>query len=123
MVRDQQGQQQEEDDHPNKQQACGDPGLTEPGEESSTGRGEGTDGTRRRQDRQGRCCVGPCRAEHDGHDALRERSDRQGRSEEHTSELQSLMRISYAVFCSKTKDTKTENKKTSELTSYITRLK
>src|SRR3546814_3749862 len=26
----------------------------------------------------------------------------QGRSEEHTSELQSLMRTSYAVFCSKT---------------------
>src|SRR3546814_2092170 len=26
-------------------------------------------------------------------------SARQGRSEEHTSELQSLMRISYAVFC------------------------
>src|SRR3546814_4404097 len=26
------------------------------------------------------------------------------RSEEHTSELQSLMRISYAVFCLKTKD-------------------
>src|SRR3546814_4971230 len=26
-----------------------------------------------------------------------------GRSEEHTSELQSLMRISYAVFCSKKK--------------------
>src|SRR3546814_9956827 len=25
--------------------------------------------------------------------------ERQGRSEEHTSELQSLMRISYAVFC------------------------
>src|SRR3546814_5766090 len=38
-----------------------------------------------------------------------------GRSEEHTSELQSLMRISYAVFCLKTKkstklnDTFTEN--------------
>src|SRR3546814_1591951 len=37
--------------------------------------------------------------------------ERQGRSEEHTSELQSLMRISYAVFClkkkkkEKTKDT------------------
>src|SRR3546814_8883935 len=32
------------------------------------------------------------------------------RSEEHTSELQSLMRISYAVFClkKKTQDTKTE---------------
>src|SRR3546814_11342942 len=28
-----------------------------------------------------------------------------GRSEEHTSELQSLMRISYAVFCLKTKTT------------------
>src|SRR3546814_10821110 len=31
-----------------------------------------------------------------------------GRSEEHTSELQSLMRISYAVFCLKTK--KNQNK-------------
>src|SRR3546814_7118144 len=30
-----------------------------------------------------------------------------GRSEEHTSELQSLMRISYAVFCLKTKNTLT----------------
>src|SRR3546814_5189977 len=29
--------------------------------------------------------------------------DRIGRSEEHTSELQSLMRISYAVFCLKKK--------------------
>src|SRR3546814_7614369 len=34
------------------------------------------------------------------------------RSEEHTSELQSLMRISYAVFCLKKKRTQT-NKKTS----------
>src|SRR3546814_7627302 len=32
-----------------------------------------------------------------------ERFDRGGRSEEHTSELQSLMRISYAVFCLKKK--------------------
>src|SRR3546814_6303973 len=32
-----------------------------------------------------------------------------GRSEEHTSELQSLMRISYAVFCLKKKNT-TNNK-------------
>src|SRR3546814_6171625 len=30
----------------------------------------------------------------------------QGRSEEHTSELQSLMRISYAVFCLKKKTSK-----------------
>src|SRR3546814_6474558 len=29
----------------------------------------------------------------------RRRTDASGRSEEHTSELQSLMRISYAVFC------------------------
>src|SRR3546814_10314700 len=32
---------------------------------------------------------------------------RADRSEEHTSELQSLMRISYAVFCLKKKKTKT----------------
>src|SRR3546814_3913242 len=31
------------------------------------------------------------------------------RSEEHTSELQSLMRISYAVFCLKKKKSKTNN--------------
>src|SRR3546814_1958429 len=31
------------------------------------------------------------------------RGTREGRSEEHTSELQSLMRISYAVFCLKKK--------------------
>src|SRR3546814_8622350 len=37
------------------------------------------------------------------------------RSEEHTSELQSLMRISYAVFCLK--------KKTKEHTTYHTRVK
>src|SRR3546814_2807153 len=36
--------------------------------------------------------------------ALRLRSGRAGRSEEHTSELQSLMRISYAVFCLKKKN-------------------
>src|SRR3546814_10413308 len=34
------------------------------------------------------------------------------RSEEHTSELQSLMRISYAVFCLKKKKTKRKNTKT-----------
>src|SRR3546814_10491940 len=33
-----------------------------------------------------------------------------GRSEEHTSELQSLMRISYAVFCLKKKKTKKQQK-------------
>src|SRR3546814_6256241 len=33
-----------------------------------------------------------------------------GRSEEHTSELQSLMRISYAVFCLNKKKEKTKNR-------------
>src|SRR3546814_9410999 len=37
------------------------------------------------------------------HAFLRAGSAREGRSEEHTSELQSLMRISYAVFCLKKK--------------------
>src|SRR3546814_2460563 len=37
---------------------------------------------------------------HSSHERLQRRSDR---SEEHTSELQSLMRISYAVFCLKNK--------------------
>src|SRR3546814_19383660 len=36
--------------------------------------------------------------------------DRDARSEEHTSELQSLMRISYAVFCLKKKMRTTDNK-------------
>src|SRR3546814_2862948 len=40
--------------------------------------------------------AGTCRAMLDGH---------HDRSEEHTSELQSLMRISYAVFCLKQKNT------------------
>src|SRR3546814_4690096 len=35
----------------------------------------------------------------------KDRPVRNGRSEEHTSELQSLMRISYAVFCLKQKKT------------------
>src|SRR3546814_9634088 len=38
-----------------------------------------------------------------------------GRSEEHTSELQSLMRISYAVFCLKKK---TQQKYTNNKTTY-----
>src|SRR3546814_7748095 len=37
------------------------------------------------------------------------------RSEEHTSELQSLMRISYAVFCLKTKNTKNTPSKQSNM--------
>src|SRR3546814_7922715 len=39
------------------------------------------------------------------------------RSEEHTSELQSLMRISYAVFCLKKKKNNLLSKKTNEVTN------
>src|SRR3546814_5265985 len=42
----------------------------------------------------------PCRPIHSPRDS---RAWRGSRSEEHTSELQSLMRISYAVFCLKKK--------------------
>src|SRR3546814_2594207 len=45
--------------------------------------------------RRGRVAPGPCA--------------RNWRSEEHTSELQSLMRISYAVFCLKKKNIKNSN--------------
>src|SRR3546814_2829119 len=38
---------------------------------------------------------------------LSTKADKKDRSEEHTSELQSLMRISYAVFCLKKQNTNT----------------
>src|SRR3546814_6519242 len=44
-------------------------------------------------------------AAEDGDDALAHQHGAVRRSEEHTSELQSLMRISYAVFCLKKKKT------------------
>src|SRR3546814_1678598 len=44
----------------------------------------------------------------------------QVRSEEHTSELQSLMRISYAVFCLKKKTTKRNNKQSHTITNENT---
>src|SRR3546814_6076537 len=50
----------------------------------------------------------------------RNRRCRVGRSEEHTSELQSLMRISYAVFCLKKKKT---DKLHNEQTQYDATLK
>src|SRR3546814_1139869 len=57
----------------------------------------------RRADRRAQCrhcpARGPARAGPRGRQHRR-------RSEEHTSELQSLMRISYAVFCLKKKTTK-----------------
>src|SRR3546814_6869266 len=60
------------------------------------------------------------------HELARERFHRnpaelfghEARSEEHTSELQSLMRISYAVFCLKKKNNIT-NTSTTQLDTYI----
>src|SRR3546814_5196386 len=48
-----------------------------------------------------------CRGDLSGHTGAWFR----GRSEEHTSELQSLMRISYAVFCLKKKKQETQHSK------------
>src|SRR3546814_7475017 len=45
-----------------------------------------------------------------GQQGERQQPAQQRRSEEHTSELQSLMRISYAVFCLKKKKNKKNNK-------------
>src|SRR3546814_6779232 len=42
---------------------------------------------------------------------------RDDRSEEHTSELQSLMRISYAVFCLKQKRARRTDRKTAQKTN------
>src|SRR3546814_1578342 len=44
---------------------------------------------------------------------------RQRRSEEHTSELQSLMRISYAVFCLKKKTKRIKKEEVLSNTEYI----
>src|SRR3546814_20856180 len=66
-------------------------------------RGEPAEVAGRGRDRRGRepCARGPAPP---GVDAGGDR--RRERSEEHTSELQSLMRISYAVFCLKKKKTR-----------------
>src|SRR3546814_10613812 len=60
--------------------------------------------------RKGRHGLSPCRTSRgetspraQGGDAAAGLQGKSGRSEEHTSELQSLMRISYAVFCLKKK--------------------
>src|SRR3546814_5323304 len=56
--------------------------------------------------------------------ALGKKVDRRGRSEEHTSELQSLMRISYAVFClKKKKKQQNKQKHNTKQQKYMTRNK
>src|SRR3546814_4502594 len=69
-------------------------------------------GGARLADRRGRL-DGPCRAR-----AVR--AVRSLRSEEHTSELQSLMRISYAVFCLKKKKCTTKHTFTSDTRTNLT---
>src|SRR3546814_10443492 len=46
---------------------------------------------------------------------MQERCQSTERSEEHTSELQSLMRISYAVFCLKKKNTTENHRKVKQI--------
>src|SRR3546814_3975823 len=53
---------------------------------------------------------------------LTAREYRNGRSEEHTSELQSLMRISYAVFCLKKKNSNIAQRDTHAHTMPTTQL-
>src|SRR3546814_3106873 len=64
----------------------------------------GTDREYRAEHRQQRLEEGHCREDVAAEPVQAKRP----RSEEHTSELQSLMRISYAVFCLKKKNTITE---------------
>src|SRR3546814_10072801 len=70
---------------------------------------ERDDRDQRRRDRDDRPPVDPRRAAH--RRAIEAGGGDVARSEEHTSELQSLMRISYAVFCLKKKkiETSTHN--------------
>src|SRR3546814_2922050 len=55
-------------------------------------------------------------------DLLGQRAPEAKRSEEHTSELQSLMRISYAVFCSKKKTPVRMRYETHEHMSRMTKI-
>src|SRR3546814_1979232 len=63
--------------------------------------------------RQAMTARASARRHHYWHSCATFRESPSSRSEEHTSELQSLMRISYAVFCLKKKTT------TTRLTSHI----
>src|SRR3546814_5786962 len=85
--------------------------------EPASRRGGRADHARRRRDQvlDGAELVSRRRARQGRHLQLRHqarRLPRAQRSEEHTSELQSLMRISYAVFCLKKKKTNETTQKT-----------
>src|SRR3546814_7551476 len=70
------------------------------------GAAPGRPGRRRDQDRAAHRRMAAARAGRRHHG---QQDQRVLRSEEHTSELQSLMRISYAVFCLKKKNKHTHN--------------
>src|SRR3546814_8773084 len=66
--------------------------------------------------------AGGCEPPGSGNCEFRGWPDSTKRSEEHTSELQSLMRNSYAVFCLKKKKKKTNNSEQHQSTHKTTRL-
>src|SRR3546814_9435550 len=76
-------------------------------------RGERKPDNRQAQRTRHPACSGARGRDERGTRATRVNKQSGARSEEHTSELQSLMRISYAVFClkKKTKQQKTKNSK------------
>src|SRR3546814_1895487 len=85
--------------------AAGAPARDGPAQQDDRRDADGDDGECRRR----RLCqpfVGGEVVRLDGEGVEVEGPHHQGRSEEHTSELQSLMRISYAVFCLKKKKKK-----------------
>src|SRR3546814_4634096 len=66
------------------------------------------------------CRACPGKPFHRPHEPYHERSGQAAeRSEEHTSELQSLMRTSYAVFCLKKKKKKIQSNNTTNNTIHI----
>src|SRR3546814_6365231 len=70
-----------------------------------------------------RSCRGSQTPQTQGKGRPQARRDAGQRSEEHTSELQSLMRISYAVFCLKKKTTTTSIHTICKLTKHTNRSK
>src|SRR3546814_9379177 len=76
------------------------------------GAGAGAPAARRVLRRGDRCCRGAPGGQ-------REHRHRDRRSEEHTSELQSLMRISYAVFCLKKKKKHKEHAASHSITRRV----
>src|SRR3546814_4263589 len=86
--------------HPHQQVVAGDAGVVDEDRDRADVLADGID---QRLDRTGFVDVEPASMAAGRSQALADRGRARVRSEEHTSELQSLMRISYAVFCLKKK--------------------